>query len=461
MTTDWNIDNYNIWIDQGRPINLTVNKLNIYDSKITSLVGIERLSNLTVLDCSNNPLMSLDGLEKSTKLIQLTCRYNRLISLDGLKTLTNLTHLDCSHNKITSLNVLENINLLMVLICRYNKVSSLKGLETLTTLTQLDCSVNNITSLNELEKSTILTILHCQENKLTSLDGFDTLTNLKTLLCNTNELTSLKGLEPLTNLTLLDCSRNKITSLNGINLLTNLLELYCWQNQITSLKELGYLRRLIDIRYFKNPIDHIPPNIIRILNRIDHGQQLYGDTQSVHNHTIQESIRTSVKNILEIKPNPELCEEIDITNYILQDTILTDETKEILLEYQSSIDVYSVLDITFAELLMYVINRIELQLDEIKDEIKNILNIEMNESVCMCFTGRISRLVNCLAGFDPLVSIQIADNEQIANVISIIQRNLTNDNTYSVEIHKELVKKQLEELGYSSTIIDEWTNNIE
>jgi len=110
---------------------------------------------------------------------------------------------------------------------------------------------------------------------------------------------------------------------------------------------------------------------------------------------------------------------------------------------------------------MYVINRIESQLDDHKDEIKNILNIEMNESVCKCFTGRISRLVNCLAGFDPLVSIQIADNEQIANVISTVEHNLTNENTYSVETHKDLVSKQLEELGYSSTIIEEWIQNIE
>jgi hypothetical protein len=162
---------------------------------------------------------------------------------------------------------------------------------------------------------------------------------------------------------------------------------------------------------------------------------------------------------LKIKPNPILCNADDITNYILQDIILTQKTKEILLEYQSSQDVYSVLDITFSELLMYVINRIEI--NEHKDEIKCILNVEMNDSVCKCFTGRISRLVNCLAGFDPLVTIQIADNEQIANIISTVEQNLLNENTYSVESHKDSVKKQLEELGYSSTIIDEWISNIE
>ena len=42
-----------------------------------------------------------------------------------------------------------------------------------------------------------------------------------------------------------------------------------------------------------------------------------------------------------------------------------------------------------------------------------------------------------------------------------MKHNLTNENTYTVEAHKELVSKQLEELGYSSTIIEEWINNIE
>ena len=194
-------------------------------------------------------------------------------------------------------------------------------------------------------------------------------------------------------------------------------------------------------------------------DRMSSGQNVYGDAQNVHNHSIQESIRTSVRNILEIKPF--INESIYITNYILQDKILTDMSKEILLEYQSSTDVYSVLNITFGELLLYVVNRIELQPSEYKDEIKRILNTEMNESVCKCFTGRMSRLVNCLAGFDPLVTIQIADNEQIANVIAVAEHNLTNDDTYSLINHKDLVGKQLEELGYSSTIIDEWTNNIE
>jgi hypothetical protein len=37
----------------------------------------------------------------------------------------------------------------------------------------------------------------------------------------------------------------------------------------------------------------------------------------------------------------------------------------------------------------------------------------MHESVCKCFTGKISRLINCLNGFDELANIRIAGNKQI------------------------------------------------
>jgi hypothetical protein len=92
------------------------------------------------------------------------------------------------------------------------------------------------------------------------------------------------------------------------------------------------------------------------------------------------------------------------------------------MEYKNCKDIYSALNITFEELLLYVFNRIEI--NEHKDEIKRVLNTEMTESVCKCFTGRMSRLINCLNGFDSLVNIQIADNEQISQVIEVIRVNL-------------------------------------
>jgi hypothetical protein len=67
-----------------------------------------------------------------------------------------------------------------------------------------------------------------------------------------------------------------------------------------------------------------------------------------------------------------------------------------------------------------------------------------------------SRLTNCLNGYDKNVHIKIADNEQIANII-LRTKNKYNDD---IEIIKEKVNEQLNELGYEQEIIDSWMEHI-
>ena len=74
-------------------------------------------------------------------------------------------------------------------------------------------------------------------------------------------------------------------------------------------------------------------------------------------------------------------------------------------------------------------------------------------------TGRISRLVNCLAGYDDLVVVQIADNEQIGTIIELIRTRLGEN--YSVEEHKKLCEKELTERGYGQEVISEWIGYFE
>jgi Leucine-rich repeat (LRR) protein len=278
--------------------------------------------------------------------------------------------------------------------------------------------------------------------------------NITILNCSYNQLSSLVGIENLTNLTILYCSYNQLNSLVGIENLTNLRELYCTDNRLSSLVGIENLTNLRELYYDNNPIDHIPPNLLRRLDGIKNGQNIYADNQNVHNHSIQESIRESIQNILKIKPTIK-----NLNNLILDDNILTQNTKEILMEYSEDTSIHTVLNITFGELLLYVFNRI--QINEHKDEIKRILNLEMHESICKCFTGRISRLVNCLNGFDELVNIKIAGNEQISQIITVIQNKLEKEGNYNVELHRKLAFSSLKELDYDNDIINEWVNFIE
>ena len=210
-------------------------------------------------------------------------------------------------------------------------------------------------------------------------------------------------------------------------------------------------RNLNRFDYIGNQIEYIPPNVKRFLNRLHYRQDVYNDKQSVHNHQIQESIRNSINKIISVKPK---IRNKKMLSQIMNDDILTNKTKELLLEYYNQTDVHSVLYITFGELLLHVWDRIIKSSHS--NEIKQIMNTEMNDALCVCFTGRISRLVNVLNGFDPDVVIHIASNEQIGNIIILTKRKLDDNGEYNTEKHREIVRTELIERGYDETIINEW-----
>jgi hypothetical protein len=104
---------------------------------------------------------------------------------------------------------------------------------------------------------------------------------------------------------------------------------------------------------------------------------------------------------------------------------------------------------TYKELLMLVWDRIRKSKD--MKEILSVLDTEITDSKSMCFTGRITRLVNCLNGFDTDVIINISDNEQISNLMVLINKKYAEK-----EDKKQEFTKAMKERGFSQEKIDEW-----
>jgi len=75
------------------------------------------------------------------------------------------------------------------------------------------------------------------------------------------------------------------------------------------------------------------------------------------------------------------------------------------------------------------------------DEIKKVFVSEMSDSICKCFTGRLSRLVNVLNGFDPRVSVRISNSQEISNIIIGI-RQKTNDLKEQTEMVRTEMSKR-------------------
>ena len=371
---------------------------------------------------NKQPHTTFEGFDTSN-VSALSCKYNNIISLVGL-----------SCPLLTTLNV------------SWNQITTLVGLSA-PLLTRLDCSGNNLTSLEGLS-CPLLKYLTCSHTVITSLVGLSC-PLLKYLTCSHTNITSLVGLNAL-RLTYFDCSNNQITSLVGL-VAPILATLDCSNNRITSLVGLN-APLLTTLDYYGNPIEYIPPYITRRL--LTNNPQVYLDSQNVHNHNIQECICQSIQRILCEKPTV-----LDIYESVCSDEILIADTKDILIQYMNNKEVHSTLNITFKELLEHVWSRITI--NEHASEIKGILNVEMKDSLCKCFTGCLSRLINCLNGMDELVSIHISDTEQIGNVIGLIKKNLENKNEYTIERHREEVNNELGVRGYSEEVIAEWISYIE
>jgi len=465
--------------------NLTT--LNWSSNQLTTLPeSIETLTNLTIFECQFNYLTSLpESIGLLINLTELNCSANELTTLpESIGLLINLTKLYCDDNQLTSLP--ESIGpSLIVLHCSNNQLTTLP--ESIgSSLTELYCSNNQLTSLPESIGPSLI-VLHCSNNQLTTLpESIGLCINLLGIFCSNNQLTSLpesiglcinltylycwdnnltslpESIGNLTNLTDLYCPNNSLTVLpESIGNLTNLTDLWCHNNNLTTLPaELGNCRRLRICNYSNNPIEFIPINVQRLLNHTKNHQNIYDDNQNVHNHKIQQSIVKSVYNLLN---DPlSLVRQLFVKNNTLNTIInssLSNKTKSALIEYSEDVSVHTVLNISFKELLDYVWQRIENHRD--KENILRILEEEMSDAECKCFTGRMSRLVNCLNGFYDDIKIEIGEKEQIGNIIILIKDKLIAEGQYTVTVHKEQVKAALKEREYSDDQINMWIEYIE
>jgi len=129
---------------------------------------------------------------------------------------------------------------------------------------------------------------------------------------------------------------------------------------------------------------------------------IYDDNQNIHNYNIQNSFRTSLNNILKDK---QLLDLQTIKQQILENNVLLEQTKKEILNYCDNSMEHTSLLITYSDLLIYVWSRITFS--DNKDEILQVLNQEINDGLCMCFTGRLTRLLNTLVGFIMISSYRL------------------------------------------------------
>ena len=251
-----------------------VTKLKLDGLGLTSVKGLEKLTQLKTLELEFNQLTSVKGLEKLTQLTYLNLDNNKLTSVKGLEKLTQLELLILIDNPaLTEAQIAELEMALPFPKCTIHSNPPLTKEETIEKairkaakkptgeltkadfekVTSLDLNHHNLTDVKGLEKLTKLEKLFLHDNKLTDVTGLENLTQLKELSLQFNKLTDVKGLEKLTQLTWLNLANNRLTELKGLEKLTQLKTLNLKNNQLTNVTSLEKLAKLEELYLENNP----------------------------------------------------------------------------------------------------------------------------------------------------------------------------------------------------------------
>jgi len=447
----------------GNLNNLT--SLDLRDCPIIDIPSeIGNLVNLTSLNLYKCPLIDLPSeIGNLVNLTSLNLTNCQLIDLPPeIGNLVNLTRLNLTNCQLIDLppEIGNLVNLTRLDLCNCSQLIDLPpeigNLVNLTSLELYYCPLTNIPpEIGNLVNLIKLKLWNCQLIDLPP--EIKNLVNLTRLVFHNCPITNLPPeIGNLVNLTSLNLTNCPIIDLPPeIGNLVNLTSLNLTNCPIIDLPpEIGNLNNLTSLILHGCPIDYIQPNVQRLIDRIENrrrepiGGGVYDDRQSVHNHNIQIHIRSSVMNLLR-DPKPPTLEQT--VGQIIAHPNLTNETKEQLMEYIESHSVHSVLNVTFGETMCYVWKRIVDS--EHCNEMLNILNTEMSDAHCMCFTGRISRLVNTLNGFYDDIVIRISDSEQIANIIQQTRVKLERCDEYSVDSHRLIVREMMVVLGWVIRIL--------
>src|SRR5690606_15406641 len=206
---------------------VSVYQLQVTNSSIQDLTGIEAFINLTSLSCGSNNLTELN-ISNNENLVILDCMSNNLTELD-ISNNISLTELLCNNNNLTQLNIYNNINL-TILGCDHNNLSDLDVSNNINLL-HLYCGNNALTTI-DVSNNVNLLFLGCGYNNLTELDISNNV-NLTQLECSGNALTML-DLSSNINLDLLIITNSPLTELDLSNNV-NLTELNCVMTNLTEL----------------------------------------------------------------------------------------------------------------------------------------------------------------------------------------------------------------------------------
>lgn len=169
-------------------------ELTLSGCNLTNLESIKGLKELKVLNLSNNEDIDLTGISEYKNLISLMLAGCNLVNLDYIKTLPKLESLNLSNNK--------GIDLV--------------GLGEYQNLLNLTLSGCNITDVNEIAKLEKLVALELGYNSITDISPLRAISTLEYVWLYNNEIEDISAVESWNNIYSLNLSNNRVTDISSL-----------------------------------------------------------------------------------------------------------------------------------------------------------------------------------------------------------------------------------------------------
>jgi len=293
--------------------------LDLSGNFISNLSALANLTNLTVLNLTQNKIINILSLEKLTALKDLFISANKISDISALSNLTNITRLEIDINKISNISSIENLlsnpkvtinldnnslnetsvqiiekhqpelirKLSKRLKIRFKKVylSDIQHLKRIKTAEYATDEKGNVTGIciscmpphlfthffdvvNELSKS--LVHLNLMYNQITDISQIEKFTNLTNLWLSFNLISDISSLKSLKELTRLEFQNNKISDISALKNMKNIQTIDLRNNPIKKVPEWicnfnnpeiqwkPKVLKLGFISFYNNPIENIP-----------------------------------------------------------------------------------------------------------------------------------------------------------------------------------------------------------
>jgi Leucine-rich repeat (LRR) protein len=221
---------------------------------LTNVAPLETLTNLRVLDLSENAISTISPLTAIAGLDELYLEHNALTRLPNLNGFQALRVLDLSYNALDYVGGVSSCTTIQRLNLSHNRLSSVMPLSALKELIWLDASNNSVTDVSALAPCTKLEGFLMTDNKLKNIDFLSNCPSIREVNIDYNDVEAAPDFQPECPLETFSAAHNFLEDLSGLGGLQQLTLVNADYNNIRDISVLRTCPALIQVNVYNTYI---------------------------------------------------------------------------------------------------------------------------------------------------------------------------------------------------------------